>query len=259
MTQRSPRYDGGVRWLAITAIGVTACGRIGFGSLITGDGGGPNEDGHTHASDAPAVAPHEVQFAKNFNTTNISQLSVTLPQPTAAGDLVVVAAGGYGAIASVDDDAPGGTSAYQDTGAIATDSNTDYSDIWFAPASRPGATTVTVHMTVSNVITLWVAEFAGFAASPLGSAEIGHDNTASTTLTSPDLVVQVPASLVFVLAGMDTETVSPMSTTFTDLGQQNSDDVAYLIASAPGTYTAAWTLTPAAVWVTSGVVFVPAS
>ena len=184
------------------------------------------------------VAPSLVQAAGSSTTT------VTLPQASSPGDLLVLSASVYtGAtnnITSVTDTAG---NAWVRIRAISSAGHNSDGELWYAANASP-TTAITVHMATAKSTALVVQEFAGVAASgpvdvvsgtagtgiqsssgpvtPAGSNELlvgfvaGHGNAETMTVTSSGFATQpqqtTGSSVASVVAGYQVQgTASPAS------------------------------------------------
>ncbi len=221
------------------------CGRVDFDVPTDGMGVG----GY--------LTPVEVQRGFNFNSSGASSITITLPNPSAEGDLIIIGSASFYDTVSITDDAG---NAYVSAGLEAQNTISDISEIWYAKASNAGATVVTIVYSDVNVVVAWALEYANMdLVDPLAAGAMADVDNALATATSPDVSTTIPGSVVFAVGPTEGEIVALDSPTpFSGLGIADGDVAAVLIAATVGTYTASWDVSPPGAWSLSSAVFVPA-
>jgi hypothetical protein len=210
---------------------LVGCGRLGFDPSPSGDGG---------VMDGTGLPPALVQSATG--QVMGTQLVLSLPGPTRAGDLLIVVAGQFNlgeVLSAVVDDA---SNSYQSANAVGVTSGLgDIVEIWYAPDAKPGATSVTLVGFGSENREGWLLEFSGLdPIAPLVAVQTTSDGASTTTPGTPPIDAgTVPA---IVVGAVDvTGLVTGLQTgPFVPLAIHYGNGAAYTIAQAPGAYSAVW-------------------
>jgi hypothetical protein len=168
--------------------------------------------------------------------------------PTSAGDLLVVAivqeSGTTAAIASILDDALGGSNTYVSANQRSVDTScANTCEIWYAKNVRPGATSLAILMSASVTFEAWVAEFSGASTtSPLDTGAVANSQPATTVITAPTVTPSAPNAVVLsVAASCGAISAVAAGSPFHALATKNGEDAAYFVASKIGAYGAVWT------------------
>jgi hypothetical protein len=209
--------------------------------LSTGGAGGPSEGDEDGSADAPAVA--NIASGQSNGATNLAV--ATLPNPTQSGDFlaVLVTGVGSGSVASIGDDAPGGSNAYVSANAKAYELDcTCYTEIWYARNVRAGARTVTVTTVASNSSLAWVMELSGINASNGADlSAVANTQPVATVVVAPSITPPAtPALVLSVVASCATISSVQDQSGFTDLPILEGNVAAYRIVTDPGSYGAVW-------------------
>lgn len=188
----------------------------------------------------------------------------TIPA-TAAGNLVVVgwiseAGGGSATIASVSDNASGGSNPYNRvTNARSTDSvaNT-MAEIWFAPNVRAGATVLRVTPNPAGTRgTAMIWQFTGAdATAPLGQVSRLNNQASSATPAGAAVTTQTGREVVISILNIPSVATGIASgNLFTAPSIVNGRGWAHLLTASSGTYSARWSTTVARTYSSSTVSF----
>jgi hypothetical protein len=168
--------------------------------------------------------------------------------PTRAGDFLAVLATYFGVgptIQGISDNAPGGSSTYSSANLRSSVGTCQAAEIWYARDIAAGATSVTVTLSASAHVDVWVLEFSGLATS--GGVDMGQTGTGgpSFTIDAPTLTPSgAPALLVSAVGSCGQVGIVALGNPFIGLPQgQTGNDAAYYIATAPGTYGPVFTST----------------
>lgn len=248
--------DGGAGVVQANPEGGAAEG--GGGGVDAGDASG-GQDAGADGSKAVPIFLQGVGGLVGANTT----LSLALT-PTQAGSLVVVGMGqSFGAsapvVASVTDNAPGGSNTYVSANARSVHTNDgNAAEIWYAKGGRAGATSVTITLTaVPQQITGWAMEFSGLSATdPLDAVAVASDQSSTSAVAAPNVNTSGPDEVVVSVAVViDVVQGIVPGNPFVALPVQNGDDTAYFVARTPGTYGAVWKSPGAMTWCSSTAAF----
>ena len=175
------------------------------------------------------------------NTSNTTTLSTTLSATTAGTFLAVMSsyAGVGPSIATVGDDAPGGSNAYVSANIRAVGGTCQASEIWYARDARPGVTSVTVTMTgMSTFLQVWVMEVSGLGATGgVDTSAVENDGPATTTITAPTVTPSAAHALIVASVGSCGEigSIAP-GNPFIALPVQVGNDAAYYITASEGAW-----------------------
>lgn len=207
---------------------LASCGRLDFDPLRPDAG-----------ADGPTAAPAIIQSAANLGT-NTSTVSLSLA-PTQAGDLLVVATGGFGpgnTIQAITDNA-GNTYVSANAQSHITNLLSDVVEIWYATNSLPGATSLSVEGTASSIREAWFVEASQLSA--LDTVVTVNDAASSTMPVMPPLApTTVPALIVAIGDFAGDVTKLHAGSPFTQLTIQDGNDAAVVLATTAATYMALW-------------------
>jgi hypothetical protein len=216
--------------LRVVALWLAGCGRLGFQTVQ------PVADSAVVDTPPPAV----VQTSSN-QTSGSATITLSIA-PTLAGDLIVVATGGWAPGSPVTSITDNAGNSYVSTNAMSNLSNLpnkDIVEIWYATNARAGATSVVVTASVSSNREAWLLEASGVSAADvvatLDNASAARHPAAppiSPTVT-PSLIVAVgdfAAAINGLLAG----------SSFTQLPIHDDNDATWLIVENTGSYSAVW-------------------
>jgi len=187
--------------------------------------------------------------------------SLTIPT-TGSGHLIAVALifSGTTSVASVSDNASGGSNTYVSAGARNASGGWS-TEIWYAKNSKPGATVVTPTFAGSApLIMIAVWEVSGLAASPLDGAKVtGGNLTSNNTPGAPVNTSQIGDFIVSIMLA-NTSNLSSISTgnEFTSDFSLYGNGWAHITstASTAGTHQASWfTSSPSGIYVSSTAAF----
>jgi len=231
--------------------------------------GGCSDQGATDAAFAPdafdgrapdGAGSSPIAFEQS---TTVRQIGVTIGatiNPTASGNLVVVAltqnTSASAKVTGVSDDAPGGSNAYVSAGQRSADvSCNNTAEIWYAKDVGSGAKNVSVTMSGSSAVEVWVLEVSGLGTTaPLESGAVIGDQPASTQVAAPQVTTAARALVVSTVATCGEVKSLAAGSPFIELPTQNGHDTAYFIAPTGGSYGATW-VTTSFTWNASTVAF----
>lgn len=162
-------------------------------------------------------------------------MTVTLSQPTNAGDLLVLGLTDLDNVTSIVDNAPGGSSVYVSANARATTSNGDVDQIWYAPNVKAGVTEITISWGSGSDGQVWAEEFFGLSTSaPLDQVAV-LNNQSGCCDTAPTITTGFANELVFSVDDEDTAVVGiAPGNPFIGLPLLSGNAAAYFIAPAAG-------------------------
>jgi Calcineurin-like phosphoesterase/Purple acid Phosphatase, N-terminal domain len=210
----------------------------------------PSNTASATTSTAPPAAP---AFVRDAIGSTPSGTAFTVPISSTAGDALVasvaIQAGSTASVSSVADTA-GGTWTRGTVGFLAGSSTRV--ELWYRTGGA-AVSSVTVTLNTTKAASADVAEFSGVASASALDAAAGNAGTASSTTAPTPALTTTNASDVLVGAinyPSGTTTATLNATGFTALQPFAVSTVqgraAYRVVSAPGTYTAIWTLSAAA-------------
>jgi hypothetical protein len=190
----------------------------------------------------------------------------TIPA-TGSGHLIVVgwqAGGGVSPSLSIGSVTDNAGNSYTEAGAArAVDSAVgSVVDLWYAPNSTAGATTVTITptaLTTNGGAVIW--EFAGAdLSSPLDQTAVLSNQAATSTPSAPAVTIGSAGEAVISLAAVAGD-VTGISSGNAFIGDSSikGNGWAHLMASSAGTYAAKWNQVPAGTYAGSTVSFKAAS
>jgi hypothetical protein len=209
----------------------TGCGRVGLDARPAADALAP--------ADA-ATSSAFVQGAAKRTASSTTTLALPLA-PTRAGDLLVVAVAQESSTTAIVTAIADGSAgdAFASANARSIDSNcANTAEIWYAPNIAAGATQVTITMDAAVTYNAWVAEFSG--ATTLVASAHADSHPSTTTIDAPPIAVSTGAIVVDAEVTCGAASAIDASSPFTGLQILNGEDLAYYIATAPGSYGASW-------------------
>ena len=153
-----------------------------------------------------------------------------------------------------------GGNSYVAAGAVASDVSSGVVDIWYAKASKPGATSITITSTTGKS-DAHVYELSGADLNtPLDAIQAQSSVAQSLTPTGVAITTTVPGEMIITNADVE-NTVTGLQATdgFVDDNiAGDNDGHAHLIAAMPGTYHAVWNQNLSGTYATDAVSFKPA-
>lgn len=220
-----------------------------------GDGDPPaNADASASGDASDATSPDaEVdagpkpvfQFEQSAPTLVPSASTVDFTiQPTKAGSFIALIvsanAGETTKVASVTDNAAGGSNVYTSAEARSLASGCQASEIWYARGTRP-ATKFTVTLNKAGHAQGWILEVSGLRATGEVDRTSVSNGTGTSTSTVAVDVTTAPSLLVAGVASCQTLGAKAAQNPFVSLGDQEGNTAAYFIATATGPVNVAWT------------------
>lgn len=183
----------------------------------------------------------------------------TIPA-TGAGNLLVVGwTGGPGLslLKSISDNARNHYAEAKSSRTVNSKSRLS-ADIWYAPNSEAGTTSVTLTPTTSGAqgaAMIW--EFSGAStASPLAQDGVLNNQRATTTPTGPSLTTTAADEVIIsIAAAADSITGIFQGNPFTEDPSASSNGWAYLVTVSAGTYNAEWNESPSGAYCATAVAF----
>jgi hypothetical protein len=215
--------------LAAAAIAIGGCGRIGFDSQPTGDALGSAGDA---AYATPMVLQTPVNGASAATTTTLTL------SPSAPGSLLVLALGAFGPPAPVTSVTDNRGTTYVSANASAS-TGSGRCEIWYAPNTSGGVTSIVVTWSTATNTELWGAELAGMDAAPLDNVGTQSNGTLTNPVSAPTVTTSTPKSFVLSVIG-GVNAVGAVHPPFTALMTLSGDDMAYATVTTAGTYGAVW-------------------
>ncbi|MFO0741213.1 MAG: hypothetical protein U0270_35265 [Labilithrix sp.] len=206
---------------------------------------GAASDASIPDAEVDAGAKPVFAFEQSAPTLNPSAATFDFTiQPTKAGSFIALIvsmnSGETTKVASVTDNAAGGSNVYASAEARSLASGCQASEIWYARGTRP-ATKFTVTLNKAGHAQGWILEVSGLRAT----GEVDKTSTASGTGTSTSTVAvdvtTVPSLLVAGVSSCQTLGAKAAQNPFVSLGDQEGNTAAYFIATATGPVNAAWT------------------
>jgi hypothetical protein len=208
--------------------GLACCGRLSFDPMS-----------HPVDGSNAAVMPALVQTQAETATGSTAGLPI---EPTQAGSLLVMMVSsdvGQVPVDAISDDAG---NVYTSANVLAaTPGLAADAEIWYAAASKPGGTVVSVTGSASTTRDVWFAEI-GAATLVLDRAAPQDDGMQTTAdVHGPSITpARTPALIVtmVVVNANISSLVAPSQ--FIGLPVEHGDDAAYALVDAAGTYSATW-------------------
>jgi hypothetical protein len=195
--------------------------------------------GDVHEVDVTHAGPPTIVQTGNADNGAATSLSTTL-SPVHAGSFLAVLATYYfpgPTIAGITDNSPGGSNTYTSASLLSVEPTCQASEIWYVRDAGAGATSVTVTMSASVNLAVWVLEVSGLGAS--GGVDMGEvgNGGATTTITAPSVTPSgTPALIVSALGSCGTIGSIAGGNPFTALPKQSNNGAAYYIATTAGAY-----------------------
>lgn len=218
-------------------------GDVREGSLLDvppGDGGG----GEARMADAADGIGSMITVVQTQSSVDDGGTSLSIDvAPIQAGDFVaVLVTYAFGDATSenvvgVSDDGPAGGNTYVSANLQSVVPPCQGSEIWYARNTTAGATTITVTVSGTAPIQLWVIEASGLRAT--GGVDQGATGSggATTSIQAPVVTpTGVPALIVSAAGSCGAISGVDNSSPFTGLTAQDGNDAAYYVATTPGSY-----------------------
>ena len=214
----------------------------------------------------PTPAPGKPALSQTFGkttATTTTSITASTTTPTATGDLLVVTVlvRNVNALTKVGvvSDSAGDT--FNRVTTVTRGSQTD-EEVWDAPNSRGGATTVSVTLPTASSVSMTVLDITGADASPVdATASSSGTSNAATTGTASNK--QSPEIAVACLGWNSNPKLTGPTAGYTALpveqsavtGSLSGEQAAYLILNATGAQSYAGTLSASVVWTGAIVTF----
>ncbi len=180
------------------------------------------------------------------NNKNAASYALQIP-PTAAGNFLAVMVTYSGnlaaSVASITDNAQGGTNTYVTANARSLVGSCQASEIWFARDLRSGASTVTVAISAGqSSISVWATELSGLRSAGGADMVAAAQNAAKTNpIIAPTLTPSgAPALLIAAVGSCGTIGKIRPGNPFTGLPAQIGNGAAFYVDVDGGTFGAAY-------------------
>jgi hypothetical protein len=191
--------------------------------------------------DAARPAPITVIQTGSSSTSSSGTLSIPF-SPSRAGSFFVVMstfASVTETISAVVDNAPGGTNTYVSANLRSAAGTCQATELWYARAARPGATSVTVTTaTASTVLEAWVMEVAGLAPSGgVNASAVENNGPVTALITAPTVTPSAaPALVVAAVASCGSIGTIAAGSPFIALTEEVGNNAAYYVTPSNGAY-----------------------
>ncbi|HTR52448.1 MAG TPA: hypothetical protein VMJ10_17160, partial [Kofleriaceae bacterium] len=149
---------------------------------------------------------------------------------------------------------PTDSASFTSTGERSVDTGcNNVAELWFVPAFEGGAS-ITVKLSAAADTELWILRVTGLSSNPIGAGSVANDQPSTTTIDVPPIAAPGGRLVVTTAASCAAIQQLAASSPFTDVGEEDGEDTAYLITSTPGSFAVSWKST-AGEWNASTVVF----
>jgi hypothetical protein len=207
------------------------------------------------------MAIAKVQSGISAQLSGVNPATVTI-SASGPGNLLVVLPSlevSTTTVTSITDNAGNTYSQVPNARASEENGSSIWSDIWYAPNTIAGATTVTINFSANATGgRVAVIEYSGVkTSSPIDVS--GHVNgSTSTSVVGPALTITNNGSMLVTFSGGATVSSPMVNAPWSDvITQSGYGSIGQYLPGMVGTYSATWTMTD--FYVASGVAFLPAA
>jgi Phosphoesterase family len=226
----------------------------------------PTSTTPTPSPTTTTTPPHLVQSAGATGGSTSTALTATLPNPSTAGDLLVLSAGVFAgptnSLTSVTDSAG---NLWKKINAWNVAGHYSDGEMWYA-ANVAATTTVTAHLGTAASLAIQVQDFAGVAATNPLDVRAGSSTTSATATSGPITPTNPGELLVGFTAGHgSTQTMTATPTGYTLQAQQTTTTpvttlkTGYQVLSRASTTSFAASFPTAMYWAAGLAAFKPSS